>query len=150
MANGKFYSLSDYVTFILFNYRREKGTMNGEKIVNELILRLKEKDMIETDLISDGYHTFDNLYFQRCILFAFICNQNKNIAWKSKKHDDGSMYDNYFIVGINTPNGDYTYHYHMQYWDYFKIKELNRAPKWDGHTEADVVDRLFSLLDMEN
>ena len=123
--------------------------MNGETIINELILRLKEKDMIETDLISDGYHTFDNLYFQRCILFAFICNQNKNISWKSKKHDDGSMYDNYFIVGIDTPKGSYTYHYHMQYWDYFKIKELKKAPKWDGHTEADVVDRLFSLLSGE-
>ena len=123
--------------------------MNGETIINELILRLKEKNMIETDLISDGYHTFDNLYYQRCILFAFICNQNKNIAWKSKKHDDGSMYDNYFIVGIDTPKGSYTYHYHMQYWDYFKIKELKKAPKWDGHTEVDVVDRLFSLLSEE-
>lgn len=120
--------------------------MSGEKIVNELILRLKEKDLIETDLISDGYHTFDNLYFQRCILFAFICNQNKEISWKSKKHSDGSMYYNYFIVGIDTPKGSYTYHYHMQYWDYFEIKEIENAPEWDGHTEKDIVDRLFSLV----
>lgn len=120
--------------------------MKGEKIVNELILKLKEKDLIETDLISDGYHTFDNLYFQRCILFAFICIQNKEISWKSKKHSDGSMYDNYFIVGIDTPKGSYTYHYHMQYWDYFEIKEIENAPEWDGHTEKDIVDRLFSLV----
>lgn len=120
--------------------------MNGETIVNELILRLKEKDMIETNFISDGYHTFDSLYFQRCVLFAIICNLNKNKSWKSKKHSDGSMYDNYFIVGIDTPKGSYTYHYHMQYWDYFKIKELENAPKWDGHMEKDIVERLFSLL----
>lgn len=121
--------------------------MNVEKIVNELILRLKEKDLIETDLISDGYHTFDGLYFQRCILFAFICNQNKEISWKSKKHSDGSMYENYFIVGIDTPKGSYTYHYHIDFWNYFKVKELDNAPEWDGHTEEDIVERLFSLLE---
>lgn len=119
--------------------------MSGEQIVNELILRLKEKDMINTDLISDGYHTFNNLYFQRCILFAFICNQNKDISWKSKKHSDGSMYDNYFIVGIETPEGNYTYHYHIDFWNYFKVKELDNAPEWDGHMEEDIVERLFSI-----
>ena len=119
--------------------------MSGEQIVNELILRLKEKDMINTDLITDGYHTFEDLYFQRCILFATICNQNKDISWKSKKHSDGSMYDNYFIVGIETPKGNYTYHYHIDFWDYFKVKELENAPEWDGHTEEDIVERLFSI-----
>lgn len=119
--------------------------MSGEQIVNELILRLREKDMIRTDLINDGYHTFEDLYFQRCILFATICNQNKEISWKSKKHSDGSMYDNYFIVGIETPKGNYTYHYDIKFWNFFKVKELENAPEWDGHTEDDIVERLFSL-----
>ena len=104
--------------------------MNGETIVNELILRLKEKELINTDLISDTYHTFDGLYFQRCILFAFICNQNKEISWKSKKHSDGSMYENYFIVGIDTPKGSYTYHYHIDFWNYFKVKEMYFTDSW--------------------
>lgn len=116
---------------------------NARKINNK-IKKLKECNMIEEGMISDTYHTFDSLYYQRCVLFAVICNQNKENAWKSKKHEDGTMFENYFIVGIGTPNGMYTYHYEMKYWDYFNVKELKNAPKWDGHTEQDVT-RLLSL-----
>ena len=94
--------------------------------------------------ISDGYHTFDELYCHRVILFSVICNQNKDKAWKSKKHDDGTMFDNYFIVGITTEEGNYTYHYHMENWDYFIIDELDYAPKWDGHKPKDIT-RLLTL-----
>lgn len=94
--------------------------------------------------VSDGYHTFDELYHHRMILFSVVCNQNKERAWKSKLHHDGTMYDNYFIVGITTNEGDYTYHYHMDNWMYFDVKELELAPKWDGHKPEDIT-RLFSL-----
>jgi hypothetical protein len=57
------------------------------------------------------------------------------------------MYDNYFIVGIKTPEGQYTYHYDLKYWYYFDVIELENAPVWDGHTENDCFERLFSLLD---
>lgn len=124
-------------------YRSE----NARKI-NLKIKKLKDKNLLEEGMISDTYHTFNSLYFQRCILFATICNQNKNIAWKSKKHEDGSMFENYFIVGIDTPKGTYTYHYNMQYWDYFEVKELKNAPKWDGHTDENVT-RLLSLGQLE-
>lgn len=95
--------------------------------------------------ISDGYHTFDELYEHRMVLFSVICNQNNNISWKSWKHDDGTMFDNYFIVGINTPEGQATYHYHKDNWDTFKVQELSYAPKFDGHTPDDVLKRLQSL-----
>ena len=94
--------------------------------------------------ISDGYHTFDELYYHRMILFATICNQNKEKSWKSKKHDDGTMYDGYFIVGIDTPQGQYTYHCKLSYWDKFDVKKLDFAKKYDGHMPNDV-DRLLSL-----
>lgn len=94
--------------------------------------------------ISDGFHTFDELYYHRMILFATICNNNKKDAWKSKQHDDGSMYSGYFVVGIRTPEGDYTYHYKLEYWDIFEIEELEKAPKWDGHKPEDI-SRLLSL-----
>lgn len=95
---------------------------------------------------SDGYHTFDELYYHRMILFAVICNKFKDVAWKSKLHHDGTMYDSYFIVGVDTPKGQYSYHYDMEYWDGFDVKELDRAPEWDGHKPEDVI-RLLSLLD---
>lgn len=93
---------------------------------------------------SDGYHTFEELYHHRMILFAVICNQNKESAWKARKHHDGTMYDDYFIVGVSTDKGDFTYHYHNDNWDYFKVKELDFAPEWDGHKPSDIT-RLLSL-----
>lgn len=101
--------------------------------------------------LSDGYHTYNDLYYQRCILFATICNSNKNISWKSKRHNDGKKCfdsDNWFIVGIDTPNGSYTYHYEMKYWYLFNIQELEKGKEWDGHTEKDVT-RLLSLKEKE-
>lgn len=124
--------------------RKEYIKSNNARKINKKIEKLKSKDLIYEEMISDTYHNFESLYFQRCILFATICNQNKKISWKSKKHKDGTMYKNYFIVGINTKEGTYTYHYHIKYWDYFEVKELDNAPEWDGHTEKDVI-RLLSI-----
>lgn len=107
---------------------------------------------IDIGEISDGYHTFNQLYHQRAILFATIVNQNKDKSWKSFKHEDGKYcFDSngeWFIVGIDTKEGSYTYHYEKKYWDYFKCQELECAKKWDGHTEKDVT-RLLSLENEE-
>lgn len=103
------------------------------------------KDEIEVGNISDGYHTFDELYYHRMILFSIICNQNSHYAWKSWLHADGTMYDDYFIIGITTPQGDYTYHYHKDCWNMFKVPILARGHVWDGHEPKDI-DRLLSLL----
>ena len=100
--------------------------------------------------LSDGYHTFDELYHHRAILFSKIANSNKEISWKSKLHDDGTMYDGMFIVGIETPEGQATYHYDIDpYWDIFNVQELDRAPKWDGHTPTDAINRIKSIPDIE-
>lgn len=99
--------------------------------------------------LSDGFHTYNDLYYQRCVLFATICNMNKEISWKSKRHNDGKKCfdnDDWFIVGIDTPEGCYTYHYEIKYWNLFKVQELQKGKEWDGHTEKDVI-RLFSLVD---
>lgn len=96
--------------------------------------------------VSDGYHTFNELYHHRAILFSVICNQNKGIAWKSKSHHDGTMYANMFIVGINTPNGQATYHYNVNpYWHMFDVEVLEFAPEWDGHTPSQAIDRLLKF-----
>ena len=100
--------------------------------------------------VSDGYHTFNELYHHRAVLFSVICNTFKDKAWKSKKHDTGDMYDGMFIVGIETPQGQATYHYDIDpYWDMFKVKELPKAPKWDGHTPEEAIRRI-SMLQTDN
>ena len=99
-------------------------------------------------LFSDGNHTFNELYHHRAVLTAIAFNAHKDIAWKSKRHHDPDdlMYDGMFIVGMETPYGQATYHYDIEpYWDLFDVKELERAPKWDGHTPNDAVDRLYKF-----
>ena len=119
-------------------------------VTDELALKINELTdcMREGDLgnYSDGYHTFNELYHHRAVLFSVICNQNKDLAWKSKKHDDGTMYEGMFIVGIDTPEGSATYHYDIEpYWNYFDVKELDNAPKWDGHTPAEAIERIRKI-----
>lgn len=104
----------------------------------------------EIDDLSDGFHTFKQLYYQRMMLFATIVKQNKDIAWKSLRHEDGELCfgGGWFIVGIDTPEGSYTYHYEDNYFSLFDCKELERGKHWDGHTEKDVT-RLLSLPTIE-
>ena len=100
----------------------------------------------EIDDLSDGFHTFRQLYHQRMMLFATIVKQNKDKAWKSLRHEDGELCfgGGWFIVGIDTPEGSYTYHYEDNYYSLFDCEELERGKHWDGHTEKDVT-RLLSL-----
>lgn len=54
------------------------------------------------------------------------------------------MFRGYFIVGITTPEGQFSYHYDLKYWDLFDVNEIKHAPEWDGHTPEDI-GRLLSL-----
>lgn len=96
---------------------------------------------------SDGYHTFNELYHHRAVLFSVIVKAFQDKAWKARKHHDGTMYDGMFIVGIDTPRGQATYHYDINpYWDMFAARELERAPEWDGHTPEEAIDRIGQLI----
>lgn len=95
---------------------------------------------------SDGYHTFNELYHHRAVLFSVIVKAFPDKAWKSKMHHDGTMYDGMFIVGIETPSGQATYHYDIEpYWNMFECPELERAPEWDGHSPQEAIDRIGKL-----
>lgn len=95
--------------------------------------------------ISDGFHTFRELYAQRAVLWAVLLALCQEGSWKSWKHEDGTMYDGMFIAGLETPEGQYTFHIDAEWWDTYKIKELPNAPRWDGHKPEDIT-RLFALL----
>jgi len=95
---------------------------------------------------SDGYHTFNDLYYQRCVLFATIVNMNKSNAWKTRYHEDGEpcFGGGWFLVTVETPEGAYGYHYEDKYWNMFDCEELPKAKRWDGYTDKDV-GRLLTL-----
>lgn len=93
--------------------------------------------------LSDGYHTFDELYGHRNFLFVTVLKSYPDAAWKAKKHYDGTIYGGYFIAGLSTPYGDITYHLPNELWDVLEpIVTLDRAHEWDGYTSDDVLKRL--------
>lgn len=124
------------------------GTI-GDRPWRETLTRLA--DLIEPEPIngetSDGYHTFNELYHHRALLFSVIVRNYPEMCWKSKKHHAGDMYEGMFIVGINTQDGQASYHYYIDpYWDMFECKELEFAPEWDGHTPDQAIDRIGKLM----
>lgn len=116
--------------------------------INRLIIESKLSGEIFTKEISDGHHTFGELYRHRIILFCTLCNLLPEISWKSKKHFDEEndpMFNDSFIAGINTPEGVATYHVKLKYWEMFNIPELERAPKYEQYDSDDVIERVYSL-----
>lgn len=111
-------------------------------LTTDFIVSLPAIDVSE---ISDGYHTFADLYEQRLILSAALAKSNP-FAWKSKLHSDGTepFGGGWFVMGWETEKGQYTYHYEMKDWELFECREIQRAPEWDGHTSKDV-RRLLSM-----
>jgi hypothetical protein len=106
-------------------------------------LKLTER-MREGD-VSDGHHTFDELYEHRCTLFAALMISHPACSWRSRLHADGSSWDGWWIGGIDLHGGTITYHLPEEKWallDGTAVRTLDRAPEWDGHTSEDVVRRL--------
>lgn len=104
----------------------------------------------ESIQVSDGYHTMDELYEHRIILFIVftkIMASFGNIVWRSKKHSDGSSFDGWFILGVHKEKGkQITYHLPDSMWDEVSFAEtLDLAPEWDGHTSKDILERLKML-----
>ena len=105
----------------------------------------------EIGKVSDGYHTFDELYEHRHVLFLSLMAVRSGSAWLSRLHDDGSSLDGWFVAGIILPTGDISYHLPNRFWDIARrhgVRELEYAPKWDGHKSADVLERLLKWIVM--
>jgi gp21 len=92
--------------------------------------------------LKDDFHSMSELYFHRMVLFATICGlaaKQGSKVWRSKLHADGTMFPDFFIVGVTTPLGDYSYHYQMKYWSYFDMaEEIAHAPVWNGQKAEDL------------
>lgn len=119
--------------------------MTKEEAINTLI----KSEGVDTNKISDGYHTFEELYEHRIVLFICLCVYlyREKPVWRSRSHSDGSTIDGWFLMGINIAPGEHiTYHLPRRYWDNTSFaKTLETAPEFDGHTSADVLKRLKSL-----
>jgi len=141
---------------------RDKLHQNCTDGINKDIQEYKEAGAMKNAKdISDGYHTFEELYEFRAMLtislFKKICwrinfkdypgGEPEKMVWRSKLHSDSTMFDGMFIFGYGKePGKQITFHYHLDKWDDCDFAEtLDKAPEWDGHTPADVLERLKAL-----
>lgn len=125
----------------------------SEPIIAETINLLIKQRCEDTNNISDGYHTFGELYEHRIELFITLCEfvdgTTRKPVWMSKKHSDGTEWDGWFILGIGEKIGQQiTYHLPVSYWDRlvkYGFEVLPQAVNYDGHTSADVLKRLTEI-----
>lgn len=119
----------------------------AEKDPEESILKQMKENPGQ---ISDGYHTFDELYYYRMLYnAAFFNTLPKRIVHKSKRHYTGEecFGGGMFIVMAELPTGQISNHYDLEYWDLFKIPEREIAAPWDGHTPQEAAERLRKYLE---
>jgi hypothetical protein len=113
--------------------------------------------------ISDGYHTFDELYAHRIALFILViemadvlqkasADKEKIVrVFKSKKHHDGSEYEGWFLCCLIYRDSldewkQISYHLPLSEWDNVNAVANEYAPlEWDGHTSQDCIERLNEL-----
>ena len=119
------------------------------KKINDQIENYKKETGNSVDDISDGYHSFGDLYKHRTYLLA-LATIHMPYAWKARVHEDGTMYDDMFVVGFPTPTGMVTYHCDNEFWNDFKVPVIPHAPHFDGYSDKDVLDREKTFLDSAN
>lgn len=107
---------------------------------------------IDPGNISDGYHTFNELYEFRMMYNACLFNewamQNKYSVHKSRHHHSGEpCFDGkFFIVVAMLPRGQISNHYKLEHWDLFDIPVEPKALfEYDGHNGSDVLYRLRQI-----
>lgn len=87
--------------------------------------------------MSDGYHTFDELYEHRNMLFMNLCSVVPNqCAWRPD-------YEGWFVLYWESPKGQVSYHIKNEHLPLIE-KIIPRRDDWiyDGHTSKDVLERL--------
>jgi hypothetical protein len=122
------------------------------KVCNAMLQNFIDQKKVNTNLISDGYHTFGELYEFRKVFNAALFNEWANVGkyevHKSTRHEDGELCfgGGWFIVVAKLPRGQISNHYEMKDWDLFKVMETEKALfPFDGHTPQDVLKRINEL-----
>jgi hypothetical protein len=139
--------------------------------LNAAQINMKISQLQNKESISDGYHTFGELYEFRKMYNAALFNEwaarhmkdleYMKTGWglfynpapkyqvhKSWKHHDGELCfgGGWFIVSAMLPTGLISNHYKAEDWDLFKVPEVEKALfEFDGHTGQDVLSRLKAL-----
>ena len=105
--------------------------------------------------ISDGHHTFEELYRYRLLYNAALFNVWAKLGvydvHKSRFHHDGQFPfgdPKWFIVVAELPTGQISNHYRIDTdWKLFDIPIRELPNVYDGHTPGMVADRLKEFIE---
>lgn len=139
-------AILNYFTKCWENCKDDVCGIHVEDAIAWLEMQVEPQDKGE---ISDGYHTFNELYNYRMLYNAGFFNLlPKEWVHKSKKHHNGEecFGGGWFIVMANLPTGQISNHYELKDWDLFHIQEKEVADEWDGHTPQEAAERLHKFL----
>lgn len=132
-------------------------TLNGNYIVPEAMMEIidlrKQMYLDNMGEVSDGRHTFNELYDFRMVYNAALFNEwaRRGIysVHKSYRHHDGEecFGGGWFIVVAMLPTGQISNHYKNEFWNLFRVPSYEKAQfEYDGHTSGDVLERLKAVI----
>jgi hypothetical protein len=138
------------------NSKKIQEGMDGQRVwakmdVGVLNSIIKSVQNIDKGQISDGYHTFTQLYAHRNALFIALAEQvsvTPGKVWRSEAQSDGVRQDGWFLLGIGKEAGkQITYHLPLKEWNKCAFAEtLDKAPEYDFHSSDDVLERIAGKL----
>lgn len=101
---------------------------------------------IRATSVTDGYHSFDELYEHRCLLFIALMKQMPDKAFWAHKNNKGEEWNGWIICAIETDHGQISYHVPERHIVLLSgIREKDRNNTYDGHTSDNVLERLKML-----
>ena len=106
-------------------------------------LALFDAPVADFGTTSDGYHTFNELYEHRHVLFLMFFRNAFLMGAKTWVELDPDMPD-WFLAGADLPPGQVSYHLPMRLFDMTQghvSKNYERKP-YDGYSSKDVLHRL--------
>jgi len=122
--------------------------------VDSINASVRELDAIQRSQISDGDHSFAQLYAMRAALLSALLSEwayaGKYSTYKSLRHNDGQLCfgGGWFIAGASLPSGAISFHFPISDWNRIHVPERSVGQVWDGHTESDVMARLYSTAEL--
>jgi len=114
---------------------------------NKVTIELTEGLFAKPELtITDGYHSFEELYDHRIALFLALCGalDNADVIWKEEPD-----FGDWVCVYLELETGQISYHLPGKYRSILESRGYLKAESseqlWDGHTSAKVVERLLEF-----
>lgn len=99
--------------------------------------------------MSDGYHTFDELYEHRCLLYLTWLVEEKKYGGQRAVFYKLDHFPGWDLVATHIGGQQVSYHLPLKYRDivmHYFTPRADLESVWDGHSSSDVVKRLESRM----